>query len=99
MADQHNWTTLMLSSAAGHVDVDVARVPLEAGAEKNLTNNKTWTALMWAFEFGRVDAAFWLLEAGTEKHLPQTTLQGSRHPLRQTRSHLPFDNPGRRCSC
>ena len=67
LADVDGDTALML--AADFEDVEVARVLVEAGADKDLANNTGLTALMQAARQGHVEVARLLLEAGAKKDL------------------------------
>eukprot|EP00439_Symbiodinium_sp_Y106_P020486 s1747_g2.t1 len=55
----------MFACQRGHVEV--ARLLLEAGAEKDCRNHDSKTALRFACQWGQLDVARWLLEAGADQ--------------------------------
>ena len=57
-------TALMLAAENGHVEI--ARLLLDAGADKNLQNERDSTALMLAARNGHVEIARQLLKAGAD---------------------------------
>ena len=57
----------MMAADGGHVEV--MRLLLEAGADKDLANNQGTTALMMAEVKGQVEVLRLLLEAGADKSL------------------------------
>ncbi|CAK9116812.1 unnamed protein product [Durusdinium trenchii] len=65
-------TALMLAAANGHVEV--ARLLLNAGADKDLQDKKGSTALILAAQQGHAEAARLLLQAGADKALERFNL-------------------------
>ena len=63
--DVDGMTALMLASESGHFEV--ARLLLEAGAEKECSDDDGWTALMLASDNGHLEIARLLVEDGADK--------------------------------
>ena len=73
-SDADHLTALM--RAFGHGHAEIARLLLEAGADKDLADNSGETALMLSSVLGHAEIARLLLEAGAGKDLANN---GARH--------------------
>ena len=63
----HGATALILAAQSGHVEV--VRLLLEAGADKDVADDDGATALMEAAYRGHVEVVRLLLEAGADKDM------------------------------
>ena len=64
MAMNSGRTDLMVASKEGHLEV--VRLLLESGADKDLARNEDWTALFVASESGHLEVVRLLLQCGVD---------------------------------